>query len=189
MVLPIISLEVLEEIVAAASSLLLPVLGKTLGLERILEPLMSRRKHPGGAASTADLLKRLRAASSEIDVVIGELRAAADERLAAVATLESSINELTEKEHKLRERIEGTEGLSKATVEAMAKIIEEKLEKSEKPKRRRDYALFAAGVLVSAIVGIGIEVTKPIWTQAFHINGHTAQEESTESTGGQKVQK
>jgi hypothetical protein len=74
-----------------------------------------------------------------MESVLGELRATADERLKKVSALETSINELIGKEKKLQEKIQGTEGLSKATVEAIAQVVGEKLEKAERPKRRRDY--------------------------------------------------
>jgi hypothetical protein len=169
MIPPLLSIEVLEELVGVVGALAVPLLGRLFGLQPFFDAILSLMKRKAPPSPAADLLVRLKSASSEMDSVIGELQAAANEKLTTVTTLESSINELIEKEKKLRETIEGTEGLSKATVEAFAKIVGEKLEKVERPKKRRDYVLFAAGVLVSAAVGIGIEATKPIWVKALHL--------------------
>jgi hypothetical protein len=171
MVPPLISVEVIEEVVAAAGSLLLPVLGKFLGVENLLNELAAKLKKKEPPSPTSELISRLNTASTEMDAVIKELQAAADERSNRVTALEKSIQDLINKESDLKERVEGTEGISKATVAALANIVEAKIAQVEGPKRRRDYALFAAGVIVSAIVGIGIEATKPVWEGAFHIQG------------------
>jgi hypothetical protein len=165
----VFSVEVLEEVAVLVGSLIVPVVGKALGLEGLFDSIGSTIKKRKSPSPTGDLVTRLRSASSEMDSVIKELEATADEKLTRVAALEGSINELIEKEKNLKEKIQGTEGLSKATVETLGKIVEKQLEKVETPKKRRDYALFAAGVLVSTVVGIGIEATKPIWVKMLHL--------------------
>jgi hypothetical protein len=173
MVLPIISVEILEEVAGAVAALGLGALGKNAGtllaerMSSLTERIFSFQRSKTSPNSTGDLLTRLHSASSEMESVLGELRTTADERLKKVSALEASINELIEKEKKLQEKIQGTEGLSKATVEAIAQVVGEKLEKAERPKRRRDYVLFAAGVIVTAVIGVGIEATKPLWERAL----------------------
>ena len=167
--IPVLSVEVLEEIVGASAALVLPAIAKLLGFEKLLERFPFQQTRTESQRSTAALLARVRTATAEMDTVVAELQAAADDRMRKVNSLESSINDLMEKEKNLKETIQGTEGLSKATVDALAGVIEEKLQKAERPKRRRDYALFAAGVIVSAVVGIGIEASKPVWERFLHI--------------------
>jgi hypothetical protein len=169
MIIPVLSAEIIEELLTAVGALILPLLGKSLGLEPLFAWLTALKKRRSPPSTTADLMARLHSASSEMDSVIYELQTAADERVKRVETLESSITELIVREKELKDRVEGTEGLSKATVNALAKIVGDKLESVEGPKRRRDYALFAAGVLVSAAIGIGVEATKPVWQKAFHL--------------------
>jgi hypothetical protein len=170
MIVPaLFSVEVLEEVAGVVGALIVPLVGKALGLEGLFDSIGSAIRKRRSPSPTGDLLTRLRSASSEMDSVIHELEATADERIKRVAALEGSINELIEKEKNLKETIQGTEGLSKATAETLGKIVEKQLEKVETPKRRRDYALFAAGVLVSAVVGIGIEATKPVWVKVLHL--------------------
>jgi len=183
MIVPLVPIA-LEEIVGSLVAVTAGAAGAHLGIEKLIQRWFSLKERKLPPSSTADLIKRLHSASSDMDSVIVELQAAADERLQRVSALETSINELAEKEKNLRERIQGTEGISKATVDALAQIIGQKLETVEGPKRRRDYALFVAGVVVSAIVGVGIEASKPIWEKALHLHIETSGTNGHQGTPG-----
>ena len=72
------------------------------------------------------------------------------ERQATVEKLEEQISSLSLQEEELKRRIEGLKNVPLPAAEYFAQM----LENGERKSALRDYGLFLAGVIVSAIVGV-----------------------------------
>jgi len=67
-----------------------------------------------------------------------------------VTKLEAQLSQLTQEEGELRKRIEGLQQVPLPAAEYFATLVN----KGEKSSALRDYILFTAGVVVSAIVAV-----------------------------------
>jgi DNA repair ATPase RecN len=93
-------------------------------------------------------------ATARIDELLAELRRVAAVREAEVKNLENGLKSMQEKEQALRNRIDHLKNLPLPVAEHFAELTES----GEKRSAIRDYVLFGAGVVVSTIVSIILEV-------------------------------
>jgi predicted nuclease with TOPRIM domain len=98
----------------------------------------------------AKLIQSLTKASADVDYVLQEMAEVSHERESAIAKLEEELKSLAEREKHLQEKVETLEKVPLPAVEHFVSI----LEKGEKRSALRDYALFGAGVVVSAVMSI-----------------------------------
>lgn len=99
---------------------------------------------------TTKTLDSLKKASEEMEIATFEFNSIMKEKQATVDFLEGKLSVLSLKETELRDKINT---LQNVPIEAM-KHFEEMLNKGNKRSAYRDYLLFGAGVVVSVIVGI-----------------------------------
>jgi chromosome segregation ATPase len=127
-------------------------------VRRLLEKALPRlfKRPPSDLESPATKLKRLSetmvATSQEFDVQLRELEELAKARHGAVQALEETMKSLTTREQQLQERIKQLENVPIPVAEYFAQLASG----GERKSARRDYFLFAAGVVVSVAVAIGL---------------------------------
>lgn len=93
-------------------------------------------------------------ASRKVDALIKELNNVAETREAAVRRLEHDLKHLHRREEELRRTIADLKDVPVPVADRFAAL----LAPSERRSAVRDYALFGAGVMVSTIVGIVLEI-------------------------------
>lgn len=98
----------------------------------------------------ATSLETLNKATGEIDKVINEISEISEEKQITIRTLEKELEELSLRESELKQKIKTLENVPVESI----KHFEEILNKGDKKGARRDYILFASGVLLSSLVSI-----------------------------------
>lgn len=96
------------------------------------------------------LSENLTSASEDFDKVLAEMNQVANDRKLALTTLEAQVAELSKREGEMKKKVNE---LEKISIPALDYFIQAS-EKSENRSAKRDYFLFIAGVVVSAIVSI-----------------------------------
>lgn len=102
------------------------------------------------------LTTNLMTASKEVDSILSELTIVAEEREKKVKNLDTELNLLKKKEAGLKNKIEALEKLPIPVADHFAAM----LEGGEIKSKRRDYILFGAGVLVTTIISILLNIIK-----------------------------
>ncbi len=157
--------ELLGPVLAAVAGVLIPVLRKLFQelfasshpRDNLFKSKAGRivLKILGVTESTATprhqkLFSDLAKASTEMDRIVREIEAFTKGRQLAVAKIEGDLQMLSEQESELKKRVEGLQNVPLPAAEFFAKVIEER----EKRGAVRDYLLFLAGVVVSAVVAV-----------------------------------
>ena len=139
-------------LLSAASSLIASVLFYLAG--RIVRRLRSRRSGEPLSSSYAERLAKLtdtlRSSSKEVDETLRELASVATERSAAAQKLEQELAQLSVREKEIQARIAALQNVPLPVAEHFAALTSA----GEKRSARRDYLLFALGVLASTVVSL-----------------------------------
>lgn len=101
-----------------------------------------------------ELTESLSNASREVDEILAELAQVAKERARDVQQLETELASMHGREKDLRDKIDVLEKTPLAVAEHFADLVAP----GEKRSAMRDYLLFGAGVLVSTVIGIAIQL-------------------------------
>lgn len=143
-------IEILVTVLAGVISLLVPISEPLI--KRILEEfgLKPSAKTETYSEKLARLTANLTRLSAEVDNVLIEMTNVAEEREKNVRQLEAQLAQLVEDEQLAKKRIEELENTPLSVAEHFAKLAEA----GEKRGARRDYLLFGAGVVVSTVIGI-----------------------------------
>jgi hypothetical protein len=156
------SLTLLAGVVSALLGALFPLLREAIGA--------LRRKSKGekffsspigkGLLQTLDLDKEpdgpellfteLSETSKKMDSIVSRIQEYTKVREVAVTKLEEQLGELTQQEGQLRKTIEELQHVPLPAAEYFASLVN----KGEKSRALRDYVLFTAGVVVSAVVTV-----------------------------------
>jgi hypothetical protein len=96
------------------------------------------------------LMKNLTKASSQVDNILVELAKVAEEREKAIRELETGLGKLEEREKTLQKRVEELENVPIPVADYFAELVD----RGEKRSAMRDYLLFLAGVVVSAVLSV-----------------------------------
>ena len=102
----------------------------------------------------SELTSSLTKASSEVDGVLREMAQVAEEREASVKNLEEGLTDLEKREKELKEKITLLQSVPIPVAEYFARLVEP----GEKRSARRDYILFMAGVIVTTIIAIVLQI-------------------------------
>jgi predicted nuclease with TOPRIM domain len=100
--------------------------------------------------TTATLFKELADASAKMDGIVARIREYTKGREPSVAKFEEQLGLLTQQEADLRKRIEDLKQVPLPAAQYFATLVN----KREKSSALRDYLLFTAGIVVSAIVTV-----------------------------------
>lgn len=148
-------LDILASVVAALLSLIGASLASTQVIQKLLRAALGR-KEPEKPYSErlAELTESLSRASREVDAVLVELARVAKDRARAVRQLETDLATMEGREKELKERIDALEKTPLAVAEHFAKLVAP----GERRSAMRDYLLFGAGVVVSTVIGVIIQV-------------------------------
>lgn len=149
-------IEVMLSILSGVASLLAGGLGTSDFVRRIVDRFLQQR--PRGRLADADayserlarLTHELTRSSYEVDKTIAELAQVARDRETAVRKLETDLAALSDREKRLKERIEALEHVPIPVAEHFVALTAS----GEKRSARRDYLLFGAGVVVSTVTSI-----------------------------------
>ncbi|MEI6697337.1 MAG: hypothetical protein WCO13_14880, partial [Bacteroidota bacterium] len=95
-------------------------------------------------------------ASKEVDIILTELSLVAEDREKKIQILDSELNLLQKKEAELKNKIETLGKIPIPVAEHFATL----LQGGEKMSRKRDYILFGAGVIVTTIISILLNLMK-----------------------------
>jgi DNA repair exonuclease SbcCD ATPase subunit len=112
-----------------------------------------------------ELAENLRRDSSELNGLLVEMQAITERRLSDVSEQEKKLQELTDREVSLKERIASLEATRPEAVEEFVRLLQRQQAEAEARAQvqqktleirsaRRDYILFLAGVLASVVVAI-----------------------------------
>jgi len=102
----------------------------------------------------SELTHGLTNASAEVDSILTELGRVAKEKETSVRKLEQGLTALEQKEQDIQDRIKALENVPIPAAEHFARLMET----GEKRSAMRDYVLFGAGVVVTTVVTIVIQV-------------------------------
>jgi hypothetical protein len=123
-----------------------------------LEPLLSRRQGSADTASYADrlegLTQALRVSGQRTAALLSEMEAVAADRLDAVSRLEQQLQDLEGREREASARLQRLEQADPKVAQDFARAVAELTAPGEARSRRRDYALFTAGSVVSLILSL-----------------------------------
>jgi hypothetical protein len=98
------------------------------------------------------LTGKLHEASNDFEALLGEMEGVAKNRELAVTELEAKLTELSKREETLESRITTLNQTHPKVAQEFIALLEQEQEKGEKRSARRDYMLFAAGVVVTIIL-------------------------------------
>lgn len=149
-------IEVLVSILAGLLSMVLGGVASNEALQKFFRKIL-KLPEPQAipyAARLSQLTAKLDEASSEVDEVLTEISAVTDQRQKRVEKLESDLSQLELKENQLKESITALESTPVEAAKHFAALVSE----GEKRGAMRDYALFGAGVIVSTVVAIAIQM-------------------------------
>jgi len=143
----------LEIVTAIAAGIIAAIIGI------VFEVVISRRlgkKESGETYSQklSRLTESLLKSSSEVDDVLAELSQTASEREKAVCKFESELRVLENREKELQERVRTLENVPIPVAERFAELTAV----GEQKSAWRDYILFGAGVVVSTVVAIILNI-------------------------------
>lgn len=97
---------------------------------------------------------RLNDATAETQMLIRDLEVELEVKSITAREVEERVALMTVREHELRKTVAELEGLSPETLTRLSELVGDVVEADGKSSRKRDYALFFLGVLVSAITGV-----------------------------------
>lgn len=144
----------LDLLVSSIAALLSLLAGGFLTSEIFRKYLRKERPQKSYSERLSELTTSLTRASGEVDAVLGELSQVARDREKAANELQLSLSQLEEREKELKDRIDALQKVPIPVAEHFAKLVEP----SERRNARRDYLLFGAGVVVTTIIAIVIQI-------------------------------
>lgn len=150
-------IEFISVIAAGLASLLTGLVASSGIFRKLLHQLTGKQEDSEKAYGVrlAELTASLTNASSEVDTILAELAQAAGNRESAVRKLEEDLQALETREKELQDTIDVLEQTPLPVAERFAELVEH----AETRSRRRDYILFGAGVGVTSIIAIIIQLT------------------------------
>jgi chromosome segregation ATPase len=151
-----VTIELLSVIVGALTSLLAAGIASSEQIRNLVRSLFRVKEGPPKSYSQrlSELTGSLTKASSEVDAILVDLTQVARDREVAVQKLEFNLADLENQEKDLKERIETLEKTPLPVAQHFAKL----LESGERRSLRHGYLLFGAGVLVTTVITVIIQV-------------------------------
>jgi hypothetical protein len=147
-------IEIIASILSGVVSLVAGGLASTVVTERHIRRILGR----GDTSQTtvnyqdrlSELTESLSKSSAEVDSVLAEIAHVSAERAKAVSQLEQELATLEQQERELQTRIQALQSVPIPVAEHFAALTAA----GDKRSARRDYLLFAAGVVVSTGIAI-----------------------------------
>jgi len=151
----VMSMNILAAVIAAGVGLITTALASTEVIRKLLR-LLRGQPEPSRTHSErlSELTANLTSASAEVDSILRELSTVAKEKEASIKLLEAALSALREEEQEVKDKISALEKTPLPVAEHFAKLVRS----GEKRGAARDYVLFGAGVLVTTVITIIIQV-------------------------------
>ena len=148
--------QIVEALLAALVSMLAGSVISSKIIQKLVLELLRFKKPPSKTYSErlSELTTSLNKASSAVDAVLQELARVARDKESSVRDLETELIALESKEKEMQEKIAALEKTPLPVAEHFARL----LEKKDRTNARRDYALFGAGVIVTTVIAIAVQV-------------------------------
>lgn len=147
--------EILGTVIAALASLLGAGFASTELVRKILYRFLGKPEPKKAYGERlAELTRSLTNASAEVDSILSELSRIAKEKQSSVKQLEQGLSDLGKREKELKDRIAALENVPIPVAEHFANLMASGQRRSAK----RDYVLFGAGVLVTTLITIIIQL-------------------------------
>lgn len=148
------TLEVLTAVIGALASLIAGGVASSEVIRKLVSILLGKSPAPKTYSQRlSELMSSLTSASLQVDSVLRELFAVAQEKEQAVRKLEVGMQEMAIREQELKKKIEALQNVLLPVAEHFAKLVEP----GERRSAKRDYLLFGAGVLVTTIITIVLQ--------------------------------
>lgn len=147
-----ITTTVIAAIATAFGGVLLELLSQLLNKKIRGKPV---RATPGERIQAS--INNLSKASQEVDILFQEIVMDLRNRELALAELQTKNNELAAQEEELRKRIAALKDIPVDVAEYFQKINQQNLEQLDKRSGRRDLLFFILGIVLSALVSIGLQ--------------------------------
>jgi hypothetical protein len=146
-----VSSEILLSIGSAAAAAAAAIVSSLLysGLKSLLLPKPTSAPEPYGE-KLRRLFSSVEEASHSIDETLKEMIAVTSQREATVHALSETLRELEEKEGTIRSRIDALNNTPIEVAEHFATLVHS----SERRSARRDYILFGAGAVLTALISV-----------------------------------
>ena len=147
--------ETLTAVIGALVSLLAGGIASTDLIRKLVHRILGKPEpEKTYSQRLSKLTHSLTNASGEVDSLLTELGQVAKEKDTSVCKLEQGLTALEQKEQELKDRIKTLEGVPIPAAEHFARLMET----GEKRSAMRDYVLFGAGVVVTTVITIVIQV-------------------------------
>lgn len=149
-------LEILVSILAGVISMIAGGVASSKEIKKLVRKVLNLPQDEAISYSEklSNLTNKLEESSREVDKVLKEIAQVADNRQKTVEKLEHDLTTLEAKENHLKEKISALESTPVEAAKHFADLVSE----GEKRGAKRDYLLFGAGVLVSTVVAIAIQI-------------------------------
>ena len=142
-------------LISAFASLLAGGIASSELIHKLIRHILGKEAPPKTYSERlSELTSSLTTASSQVDSVLHELSLVAREKEDTVKKLEAGLGELEKREKELKQKIEALQNVPLPVAEHFAKLVEP----SERRSARRDYILFGAGVMVTTIITLLLQV-------------------------------
>ena len=147
--------ETLTAVIGALARLLVGGIASTELIRKLVHQILGKPEpEKTYSQRLSELTHSLTNASSEVDSLLTELGQVAKEKETSVRKLEQGLSALEEKEQELQDRITTLQNVPIPAAEHFARLMET----GEKRSAMRDYVLFGAGVVVTTMITIVIQV-------------------------------
>lgn len=147
--------ETLVSILAALLTIVGVVLASSEFIRKMLYQILGKpepKKSYGERLS--ELTRSLSSASSEVDSILAEMSSVVKEKESSVMELKEGLSNLEKRERELKDRISSLENVPIPVAEHFAKLMKY----GERRSAKRDYVLFGAGVIVTTMIAIIIQL-------------------------------
>jgi hypothetical protein len=129
----------------------------TVFLQKMLRATARRKENISYSERLNALISNLGKATDEVDGILAEMAQVAKDRSENVQLLEKELRLLETKEQELKEKINLLQNTPLPVVEHFAKL----LEPGERRSVRRDFMLFGAGVILSTLIALILQMFGP----------------------------
>lgn len=126
------------------------LLGLNVGLLRHFDKIQKKGNSESYGKKLSELATKIKKTASELDLLLVEVEIITQNRQDKMKSLEENLAQMNSIEVEQRKKIET---LAQVKPEAIEYLLEH-LEPAEKRSVRRDYMLFIAGLLFSALIAI-----------------------------------
>lgn len=149
-------IEILFSLLAASLSMVAGGVASSKEIQKFVRKILRLPEEEKVSYSErlSELTKKLEESSREVDEVLREIGEVTEKRQSAVEALEHDLTDLEAKEADLKEKISALENTPVEAAKHFADLVSD----GEKRGAKRDYLLFGAGVMVSTVVAIAIQL-------------------------------